>query len=102
MSTPAHFDSEIFPQTNRAQSSRVPIPLSDNPYRVVRQSHLADTNIKQAYTPATIDTESDPEEAPSKTEEFVASEPSKTRIASSRSSALLDSTAPLSLDHPLT
>nr|GEU80671.1 hypothetical protein [Tanacetum cinerariifolium] len=30
--------------TDGAQSSRVPIPLSDNPYRAVRQSHLVDTN----------------------------------------------------------
>nr|GEZ67580.1 hypothetical protein [Tanacetum cinerariifolium] len=44
MSTPAHFDSEIFLRINEAQSSRVPVPLSDDPYRAVRQSHLADTD----------------------------------------------------------
>ncbi|GKC84543.1 hypothetical protein Tco_1140260 [Tanacetum coccineum] len=46
MSTPAHFDSEIFSLTDGAQSSRVPIPLSDDPIREVRQSHLVNTNIE--------------------------------------------------------
>ncbi|GKF61534.1 hypothetical protein Tco_0181588, partial [Tanacetum coccineum] len=58
--------------------------------------------VGQAHTPATVDTESEPEEAPSKTEKFEASKPSDTRITSSHSSASSDSTAPLSLDHPLT
>ncbi|GJY10024.1 hypothetical protein Tco_0378209 [Tanacetum coccineum] len=62
------------------------------------------------------DIKSDPEEAPSKIEEFQplvtrapitdgefeVSEPSDTRITSSHSSASSDSTAPLSPDHPLT
>nr|GEV54859.1 hypothetical protein [Tanacetum cinerariifolium] len=96
-----HSDSEIFSQTNRAQSSRVPIPLSNNPIRAVRQAHLVDTDIeskpledlgetkippprpttpllvspsddpylivRQTHTPTIIDTESEPEEAPSET-----------------------------------
>ncbi|GKA12038.1 hypothetical protein Tco_0691584, partial [Tanacetum coccineum] len=41
-----------------AQSSRVPVPLPDDPYVAVRQAQLVDT-----------DTESDPEEAPSEAEE---------------------------------
>ncbi|GJZ03796.1 hypothetical protein Tco_0537071, partial [Tanacetum coccineum] len=41
-----------------AQSSRVLIPLPDNPYVAVRRVELVDT-----------DTKSDPEEAPSETEE---------------------------------
>ncbi|GJU10383.1 ribonuclease H-like domain-containing protein [Tanacetum coccineum] len=71
----------------------------------VRQAQLVD-----------IDTESDPEEAPSEAEEsqplgskvplvgeeFEAFEPSGTRTDSSHSSASLDSTTPLSSDHPLT
>ncbi|GJW05507.1 hypothetical protein Tco_1564363 [Tanacetum coccineum] len=109
---PAHFDSEIISQTVEAQSSRVPTPLPDDPYVEVRQEHLVDTNTEsgpvedlretEAHTPATVDTESEPKEAPSKTEEFEASEPSDTRITSSHSSASSDSTAPLSPDHPLT
>ncbi|GKA50721.1 hypothetical protein Tco_0743794, partial [Tanacetum coccineum] len=88
-----------------AQSSRVPTPLSDNPYVAVRQAHLVDT-----------DTESDPKEAPLELvefqplfsrasltdEEFEVLEPSDTRITPSHSSTSSNSTIPLSLDHPLT
>ncbi|GJS42882.1 putative reverse transcriptase domain-containing protein [Tanacetum coccineum] len=105
MSTPAHFDSEISSQTVRAQSSRVPTQLPDDPYVAVRQTHLVDT-----------DTESEPEEAPLEIEEFrplvsrapltdeefEVSEPSDTRITSSHSSASSDSTEPLSPDRLLT
>ncbi|GKF12358.1 hypothetical protein Tco_0050284 [Tanacetum coccineum] len=73
--------------------------------RAVRQTHLVDT-----------DTESEPEEDPSKaeeshplgsrvplmSEEFEASKPSGTRTISSHSSASSDSTASLSPGHPLT
>ncbi|GJY24305.1 hypothetical protein Tco_0397963, partial [Tanacetum coccineum] len=57
--------------------------------------------VGQAHTPATVDTESEPEEAPSETEEFEASKPLDTRITSPYSTAPSDSTIPLSLDHPL-
>ncbi|GKG05072.1 hypothetical protein Tco_0315459, partial [Tanacetum coccineum] len=57
--------------------------------------------VRQTHTPATIDTESEPEEAPLETEEFEASEPSDTRITSPHSTAPSDSTTPLSPDHPL-
>ncbi|GJT85018.1 hypothetical protein Tco_1066735 [Tanacetum coccineum] len=104
MSTSAHFDSEIISQIDEAQSSRVPTPLPDNLYAVVRQAHLVDTDtesgpledpreteipqplsiapspvlpsddpcliVRQAHTPATIDPESEPEEALPKTKEF--------------------------------
>ncbi|GJR65060.1 hypothetical protein Tco_0011125 [Tanacetum coccineum] len=83
----------------------MPVLLPDDPYVVVRQAQLVDT-----------DTESDPEEAPSEaeesqplgsrvplmSEEFEASEPSGTRTVSSHSLVSSDSTAPLSPDHPLT
>ncbi|GJV48035.1 hypothetical protein Tco_1438247, partial [Tanacetum coccineum] len=69
-----------------------PVPSSDDLHLIVGQAH----------TPATVDTESEPEEAPSETEEFEASKPSDTRITSSHSSASSDSTAPLSPEHPLT
>ncbi|GKE18590.1 hypothetical protein Tco_1426167, partial [Tanacetum coccineum] len=69
-----------------------PVPSSDD-------LHLT---VGQAHTPATVDTESEPEEAPSETEEFKASEPSDTMITTSHSSASSDYTAPLSPDHPLT
>ncbi|GJY55527.1 hypothetical protein Tco_0454642 [Tanacetum coccineum] len=44
MSTLAHFDSEIISQAVRAQSSRVPTLLPDDPYVVVRQAHLVYTD----------------------------------------------------------
>nr|GFA33906.1 hypothetical protein [Tanacetum cinerariifolium] len=68
-----------------------PVPPSDYPYLIVRQ----------AYTPATIDTKFEPKEAPSETKEFEASEPSDTMITSSYSTASSDSTTQLSPDHPL-
>ncbi|GKE92729.1 hypothetical protein Tco_1573824 [Tanacetum coccineum] len=104
MSTPAHFDSEIISQIDGAQSSQVPIPLSDDHYMAVRQSHLVDTDtefgplkdlretkiphplpsapslvppldnlyliVRQTHTPATIDTKSEPKEAPLEIEEY--------------------------------
>ncbi|GJT30593.1 hypothetical protein Tco_0910868 [Tanacetum coccineum] len=103
MSTPDYVNSESITQTDGAQSSRVSVPLPDDPYVAVRQARL-------------VDTESEPEEAPAEAEElqslgsrvplmveeFEAVEPSGTRTDSSHSSASLDSTAPLSPDHLLT
>ncbi|GJT49837.1 hypothetical protein Tco_0975994 [Tanacetum coccineum] len=105
MSTPAYVDSETITQADEDQSSRVPVPLPDDPYVAVRQAQLVDT-----------DTESDPEEAPLKaeelqplgsrvplmSEEFEVSKTSGTRTVSSYSLVSLDFTAPLSPDHPLT
>ncbi|GKC16288.1 hypothetical protein Tco_1013070 [Tanacetum coccineum] len=54
MSTLAYVDSETITRADGAQSSRVPVPLHDDPYVAVRQAQLVD-----------IDTESEPEEAPS-------------------------------------
>ncbi|GKA78920.1 hypothetical protein Tco_0785457 [Tanacetum coccineum] len=79
MSTPAYVDSETLTQADGAQSSRVPVPLPDDPYVAVRQAQL-------------VDTESEPEEAPLEAEETI----------SSYSSASSDSTSPLSPDHLLT
>ncbi|GJS19487.1 reverse transcriptase domain-containing protein [Tanacetum coccineum] len=105
MSTPAYIGSETITQADGAQSSRVPIPLPDDPYVVVRHAQLVDR-----------DTESDLEEAPSEaeesqplgsrvpfiSEEFEASDPSGTRTVSSHSPVSSDSITPLSPDHPLT
>ncbi|GJX24294.1 hypothetical protein Tco_0228739 [Tanacetum coccineum] len=107
-------------------SSRVPTPLPDDPYMAVRQAYLVDTNTEsrpledlketKAHTLAIVDTESEPEEAPSEIEEslpldsrapltdeeFEASKPSDTRTTLLHSSSSSDSTTPLSPDHPLT
>ncbi|GJS79783.1 hypothetical protein Tco_0729664 [Tanacetum coccineum] len=41
ISTLAHIDPETISQTDRARSSRVPIPLPDDPYMAVRRAYLA-------------------------------------------------------------
>ncbi|GJZ90623.1 hypothetical protein Tco_0662550 [Tanacetum coccineum] len=79
MSTPVFVDLESSTQADGAQSSRVPVPLPNDPYVAVRQARL-------------VDTESEPDDAPSKTKE----------TDSSHLSASSDSTAPLSPNHPLT
>ncbi|GKD01305.1 hypothetical protein Tco_1171579, partial [Tanacetum coccineum] len=56
--TPAYVHSKTITQADRAQSSRVPVPLPDGPCITVRQTQLVDT-----------DAESSPEEAPSEAEE---------------------------------
>ncbi|GKE74609.1 hypothetical protein Tco_1536650, partial [Tanacetum coccineum] len=57
MSTPVFVDPEISTQADRAQSSRVPVPLPEDPYEAIRQAYLDGT-----------DTESEPFEDPIKTE----------------------------------
>ncbi|GKB95174.1 hypothetical protein Tco_0981311 [Tanacetum coccineum] len=57
MSTPAYVNLETITLADRAQSSRVPVPLPDDPYVAVRQAQL-------------VDTESELEEAPSEAEEL--------------------------------
>ncbi|GJV47709.1 hypothetical protein Tco_1437921 [Tanacetum coccineum] len=57
MSTPVFVDPEISTQANEAQSSRVPVPLPEDPCEVIRQAYLDRT-----------DTESEPLEDPVKTE----------------------------------
>nr|GEV72004.1 hypothetical protein [Tanacetum cinerariifolium] len=56
MSTPMFVDPEISTQADGAQSSRVPIPLPENPYEAIRQIYLVGT-----------DTESEPFENPVET-----------------------------------
>ncbi|GKF10138.1 hypothetical protein Tco_0048064, partial [Tanacetum coccineum] len=79
------------------RETEIPQPLLVEPSPIPSSDDLHLT-VGQAHTPATVDTESEPKEAPSKTEEFEASEPSDTRITSSHSLASSDSTAPLSPD----
>nr|GEV28873.1 hypothetical protein [Tanacetum cinerariifolium] len=76
MSTPSYVDLESITQADGAQSSRVPIPLPDDPYVAVRVPFLG--------------------------EKFKAVEPLGTRTDSSYSSVSLDFTASWSPDHPLT
>ncbi|GJS53200.1 FAR1 DNA binding domain, zinc finger, SWIM-type, MULE transposase domain containing protein [Tanacetum coccineum] len=57
MSTPVFVDPEISTQADGAQSSRVPVPLPEDPYEAIRQAYLDGT-----------DTESEPFEDPVETE----------------------------------
>ncbi|GKC56765.1 hypothetical protein Tco_1084363, partial [Tanacetum coccineum] len=90
---------------NGAQSSRVPVLLPDDPYVVVRQAQLVDTDIESDLEEAPLEVEeSQPlgSRVPLLSEEFEAFEPSGNRTVSSYSLVSTDSTAPLSPDHPLT
>ncbi|GJW07605.1 hypothetical protein Tco_1570028 [Tanacetum coccineum] len=57
MSTPVFVDPESSTQADGAQSSRVPVPLPEDPYEAIRQAYLDET-----------DTESEPFEDPIDTE----------------------------------
>ncbi|GJU14828.1 hypothetical protein Tco_1142794, partial [Tanacetum coccineum] len=103
MSTPAYVDSETITQADGAQSSRVPVPLPDDPYVAVRHAQLVDTELEPEESPsAAEELQSLGSRVPLMGEEFEAVEPSCTRNDSSHSSASSDSTTPLSPDHPLT
>nr|GEW25638.1 hypothetical protein [Tanacetum cinerariifolium] len=97
------------------RETKIPQPLLVVPSPVSSSDDFHLT-VRHAHTPATVDIESEPEDAPSEIEkslalvfkaplideEFEASEPSNTRTTSSHSLASSISTAPLSPDHPLT
>nr|GEX28748.1 hypothetical protein [Tanacetum cinerariifolium] len=95
---PVFVDLEISTQADGAQSSRVPVPLSEDPYEAIRQAYLVGTN-----------TESEPFEGEAETPKLphiVAPplchlEESKGSGTSGVRSTSSNSTAPLSLDHPL-
>nr|GEX08421.1 hypothetical protein [Tanacetum cinerariifolium] len=76
MSTSVFVDPESYTQADGAQSSRVPVPLPEDPYEAIRQAYLVGTDMISNLLRAT-----------------------GTFDARSTSS---DSTAPLSPDHPLT
>ncbi|GJR90437.1 hypothetical protein Tco_0214448 [Tanacetum coccineum] len=81
MSTSAYVDSETITLADGAQSSRVPVPLPDDPYVAVEELQSLGFRV------------------PLTNEEFEAFKLSSTRTDSSASS---DSTTPLSPDYPLT
>nr|GEX28365.1 hypothetical protein [Tanacetum cinerariifolium] len=100
MSTPVFADLESSTQADEAQSSRVPVPLSEDLCEAIRQAYLVGT-----------DTESEPFEDPeSETPEspYIVAPPtchveeSKGFGTSGARSTSSDSTVPLSPDHTLT
>nr|GEY66284.1 hypothetical protein [Tanacetum cinerariifolium] len=105
MSTPAYVDSETITQADRAQSFRVPVPLPDDRYVVVRQAQLVDTDTELELEKAHSEAEDSQPlgfRLPLMGEEFEAFELSGTRTISSYSSASLNYTTPLSPDHLVT
>ncbi|GJS64763.1 hypothetical protein Tco_0679327 [Tanacetum coccineum] len=110
MSTPVFVDPEISTQADGAQSSRVPVPLPEDPYEAIRQTYLVEADTESEPIEDLVETEipesphivasptSLPDSTPS-TCHVVESEDSDTSSARSTSS---DSTAPLLPDHPLT
>ncbi|GKE04205.1 hypothetical protein Tco_1396223, partial [Tanacetum coccineum] len=55
--TPVFVDLEISTQADGAQSSRVPIPLPEDPYEAIRQAYLDGTDAKSEPFEDPIDTE---------------------------------------------
>ncbi|GJZ62417.1 hypothetical protein Tco_0618554 [Tanacetum coccineum] len=57
MSTPVFVDPEIFTQADGAQSTRVPVPLPEDPYEAIRQAYLDGTNTESEPFKDPIETE---------------------------------------------
>nr|GFB93121.1 hypothetical protein [Tanacetum cinerariifolium] len=93
-------DPESSNQADRAQSSRVSVPLSEDPYEAIMQAYLVGTNTESEPF-------KDPESETHESSQIVAPptchvEESKGSGTSGARSMSSDSTAPLSADHPLT
>nr|GFB57657.1 hypothetical protein [Tanacetum cinerariifolium] len=93
-------DPESSTQADRAQSSRVSVPLLEDPYEAIMQAYLVGTNTE--FEPF-----EDPESETHESFQIVAPptchvEESKGFGTSGARSMSSDSTAPLSADHPLT
>ncbi|GJY20680.1 hypothetical protein Tco_0393246 [Tanacetum coccineum] len=57
MSTPVFVDPKIPIQADKAQSSRVPVPLPEDPYEAIRQAYLDGTHTKSEPFEEPVDTE---------------------------------------------
>nr|GEX25494.1 reverse transcriptase domain-containing protein [Tanacetum cinerariifolium] len=110
MSTLVFVDPEIFTQADGAQSSRVPVPLPEDPYKAIRQAYLVgtDTESEPFEDPVETETPKSPHTVASPTS-LLDSTPPTCRVKESKGSdtsgarsTSSNSTAPLSPDHPLT
>ncbi|GJX51775.1 hypothetical protein Tco_0278620 [Tanacetum coccineum] len=109
MSTPVFVDLEISTHADETQSSRVPIPLPEDPYEAIRQAYLVGTDTESepiedlgTESPESPHVVASPILFPDSTPpvgHVEESEGSKTSGVGSTSS---DFTTPLSPDHPLT
>ncbi|GJT25065.1 hypothetical protein Tco_0895002 [Tanacetum coccineum] len=101
--------SEISTQADGAQSPRVPVTLPEDPYEAIRQAYLVETNTEsepfedlEIETPESPHTVASPTSLPDSTPPTCHVEESEGSDTSGARSTSSDSTAPLSLDHPLT
>ncbi|GKB61187.1 hypothetical protein Tco_0917373 [Tanacetum coccineum] len=109
MSTPVFVNPESSTQADGAQSSRVPVPLPENPHEAIRQAYLVgtDTEFEPFEDLGTEYLESphivtSPISFPDSTPPVGHVEESEGSGTSSVGSTSSDSTTPLSPDHPLT
>ncbi|GJS02731.1 hypothetical protein Tco_1186999 [Tanacetum coccineum] len=97
MSTSMFVDPEIFTQADGAQSPWVPVPFPEDPYEAIRQAYLVETG-----TPESPHSVASPTPLPDSTSPTHYDEDSVDSDTFGARSTPLDSTAPLSPDHPLT
>nr|GEV80215.1 MAK10-like protein [Tanacetum cinerariifolium] len=108
MSTLVFVKIEIFTQADGAQSSRVPVPLPEDPYEAIRQAYLVRTDTKsepfegETKAPKLPHTLVSPTALPDSTPPTCHVEESKGSDTFGVRSMSSDSTAPLSPDHPIT
>ncbi|GJR74557.1 hypothetical protein Tco_0086922 [Tanacetum coccineum] len=108
MSTPVYVDPESSAQADGAQSSQVPVTLPEDPYEAIRQAYLVGTDTEsepfegEAEASESPHTVASPTSLPDCTPPAYHAEESKGSDTSGMRSTLLDSTIPLSPDHPLT
>ncbi|GKD49915.1 hypothetical protein Tco_1278891 [Tanacetum coccineum] len=109
ISTTMFVDPKICTQADRAQSSRVPVPLPEDPYEAIRQAYLVgmDTESKpfedlRTESPGSPHIVASPTSLPDSTPPACHVRESKSFDTSGVRSMSSDSTAPLSPDHLLT
>ncbi|GKC46651.1 hypothetical protein Tco_1064373 [Tanacetum coccineum] len=109
MSTPVYVDPERSTQADGAQSSRVPVPLPEDPYEAIRRAYLVGTDIEsepfedpESETPESPHIVASPVSLPDSTPPVCHVEESEGSDTSGAGSTLSDSTTPLSPGHPLT
>ncbi|GJU08197.1 hypothetical protein Tco_1124627 [Tanacetum coccineum] len=104
MSTPVYVDPKRSTQADGAQSSRVPVPLPEDPYEAIRRAYLVGTDIESEpfKDPESETPESQPVSLPDSTPPVCHVEESEGSDTSGAGSTSSDSTTPLSPGHPLT
>nr|GEX12906.1 hypothetical protein [Tanacetum cinerariifolium] len=108
MSTLVFVEIEIFTQADGAQSSRVPVPLSKDPYEALMHAYLVGTDTKsepfegKTEAPKLPRTVVSPTALPDSTPPTCHIEESEGSDMFGSRSMSSDSTTPLSPDHPLT